>query len=63
MISVANQPTRTSQQLVALFRQQGYVVLQCDEIPLQPSQWGQLQSLLERMDYAKVVGEIGRAHV
>jgi len=63
MISVANQPTRTSQQLAALFRQQGYVVLQRDEIPLQPAQWDQLQSLLERMDYAKVVGgDSGDAH-
>ncbi|WP_455221301.1 2OG-Fe(II) oxygenase [Kaarinaea lacus] len=63
MISVANQPTRASKQLAALYRQQGYVLLQRDEVPLQPAQWGQLQSLLARMDYAKVVGgDTGDAH-
>ncbi|WP_455365351.1 2OG-Fe(II) oxygenase [Kaarinaea lacus] len=63
MISVANQSTRTSKELAALFRQQGYVVLQRDEIPLQPAQWNRLQSLLGQMDYAKVVGgDTGDAH-
>ena len=63
MISVSNPALRTSQQLAALFREQGYVVLQREEIPLRANQWEKLQSLLETMDYAKVVGgDTGDAH-
>ncbi|WP_455207947.1 2OG-Fe(II) oxygenase [Kaarinaea lacus] len=63
MIPVSNTAPRTSDQLAALFQQQGYVVLQRDEIPLQAKQWDQLLSVLEHMDYAKVVGgDTGDAH-
>jgi len=63
MMSVSNLSLRTSQQLAELFREQGYVVLQREEIPLRAEQWEKLQILLTKMDYAKVVGgDTGDAH-
>jgi predicted 2-oxoglutarate/Fe(II)-dependent dioxygenase YbiX len=63
MISVSNLSARTSDQLAQIFKRQGYVVLRRDEIPLQAAQWNKLQSILEQMDYVKVVGgDTGDSH-
>ncbi|HEY5603703.1 MAG TPA: 2OG-Fe(II) oxygenase [Gammaproteobacteria bacterium] len=54
---------RTTNQLAQIFKQQGYVILQPGEIPLPAEQWRQIQALLEKMDYVKVVGgDTGDAH-
>jgi predicted 2-oxoglutarate/Fe(II)-dependent dioxygenase YbiX len=63
MMSLSTQAGRSNAQLIEQFQEQGYVVLQRDEIPLSAPQWDQLQALLNRMDYAKVVGgDTGDAH-
>ena len=54
---------RSTEQLTGFFHQHGAIVLQREELPLSSSDWVALESLLAKMDYAKVVGgDTGDAH-
>ena len=54
---------RTVEQLSEEFQRKGAIVALRDEIPLSDDHWCQLENLLHRMDYAKVIGgDTGDAH-
>jgi len=54
---------RTVEQLSQEFQRSGAIVAQQDEIPLSAAQWRQLEDVMQRMEYAKVVGgDTGDAH-
>ena len=54
---------RNIDQLAETFRQDGAVLILPDELPMNPGDWQQLESILGAMDYEKVVGgDTGDAH-
>jgi predicted 2-oxoglutarate/Fe(II)-dependent dioxygenase YbiX len=55
--------TRNIDQLSEEFQRNGAIVAERAEIPLSANQWSELEEILQRMDYAKVVGgDSGDAH-
>lgn len=54
---------RSVEQLAEAFSQHGALIIRPDELPLESSDWQQLDSILTVMDYEKVVGgDTGDAH-
>jgi len=62
LVSSAPSPRRVDQ-LALEFHQKGALLISSDELPMTASDWRQLESILDSMNYEKVVGgDTGDAH-
>lgn len=63
MTTTSDHPVRSVDQLAAQFERDGALLLRPEEIPLGDEDWQRLESILNSMDYEKVVGgDTGDAH-